>query len=558
MFRGLSGGASGSPLRTCLDTPGPRPYHGAPDAERVRPHDQQQLVVMPPLLALVFVFALSFTDPAQAQVAITILHTSEHHGTIQPIEHGPFAGLGGVERRATLIKQIRQEVEHLLVVDSGDLLMGTAMSSVYRGTVDIAAMNLMGYDAVAVGNHDFDYGTRHLKGLRKEATFPFLCTNVRPQEPDICQRHAVKHLRHVRVGLIGLIGKKNYPDTFNRAVVREVEFVDPIVAAKQAVEELREHVEILVAITHQDTEEDLALAKAVPGLDVIIGGHTEGFDGLVPPGQRKPVEGRVELTGVGPVFLKTQRQGRTLGRLDLLYHQKTIMVAEAHNLPVSADASSDPDMAKLVRDYARRLDEQTNQVIGEAAHAFEGENRDIRTRETNLGNLLADLARQHAGTEIGLVNSGMIRSSLPAGPVTLKRVLEVLPFDSSLISFTVTGAILKEALENSVSRLPQASGRFLQVSGLAVVFDPTAPSGSRVNSVHVNGTPLNPARRYSVAADTFIAEGGDGYTMFLQATDRRDHQIPLRDVLLSALKAGPLAAKVEARIATRASLSPNH
>src|SRR5437660_2341588 len=510
---------------------------------------------MYPLLALAFFFALSVTDPADAQVAITILHSSEHHGTIQPIEHGPFAGFGGVERRATLIKQSRQEVEHLLVVDSGDLLMGTAMSSVYRGEADITVMNLMGYDAVAVGNHDFDFGVRHLKGLRKEATFPFLCTNVRPQDPDVCQRHAITHLGHVRVGLIGLIGKKNYPDTFNRAVVQEVEFVDPIVAAKQAVEELRERVEILVALTHQDTEEDLALAKAVPGLDVIIGGHTEGFDGLVPPGQTKPVEGRVELTGVGPVFVKTHRQGRTLGRLDLLYHEKTIMVAEARNLTVSGAVSSDPDMAKLVRDYARRLDEKTNQVIGKAAHAFEGQNRDIRTRETNLGNLLADLARQHAGTEIGFVNSGMIRSGIPPGPVTVKRLMEVLPFDSSLTSFTVTGATLQVALENSVSRLPQASGRFLQVSGIAVVFDPTAPSGSRITSVQVNGAPLNPARRYSVAADTFIAEGGDGYTMFRQATDRRDHQTPLLDVLVAALKAGPLAAKVEARITARAAAS---
>src|SRR2546425_9776587 len=282
-------------------------------------------------IALAFFSALAVADPAHAQVAVTILHTSEHHGTIQPIEHGPFAGLGGVERRAVLIKQIRQEVEHLLDVDSGDLLMGTAMSSVYRGEVDIAVMNLMSYDAVAVGNHDFDFGTRHLKNLRKEASFPFLCTNVRPQDPDICQRHAIKHLGHVRVGLIGLIGKKNYPDAFNRAVVREVEFVDPIVAAKQAVGELRERVEILVAITHQDTEEDLALAKAVPGLDVIIGGHTEGFDGLVPPGQTNPVAGRVELTGDWIRLTRRDQPVETLGRLDLLYHEKTIMVADARS-----------------------------------------------------------------------------------------------------------------------------------------------------------------------------------------------------------------------------------
>jgi 2',3'-cyclic-nucleotide 2'-phosphodiesterase (5'-nucleotidase family) len=469
---------------------------------------------MPPAIALVLFLAVSVAAPTHAQVAVTIFHTSEHHGTVQPIEHDPYAGLGRVERRAALIKQIRQEVDHAVVVDSGDLLMGTAMSSVFRGEVDIAAMNLMDYDAVAVGNHEFDFGTQHLRGLRKEATFPFLCTNAQPREPEVCQRFAVKNVGPIRVGLIGLIGRRNYPDTFNRAVVREVEFLDPIVAAKRAVEELRERVEILVAITHQDTEEDLALAKAVPGLDVIIGGHTEGFDGLVPPGHVKPVEGRVELTGVGPVFVKTHRQGRTLGRLDLLYHEKTIMAAEAHNVPVSAAVPADPSMADLVRDYARRLDQQTNQIVGTAVTTLDGENKEVRTRETNLGNLLADLARQYAGTEIGLVNSGMIRNSIPAGPVAWKRAMEALPFDSSLTSFTVTGTTLQAALENSVSRLPLASGRFLQVSGLTVVVDPAAPAGSRIKSVQVNAAPLVPTRRYSVAADRFIAEGGDGYTMF--------------------------------------------
>lgn len=486
-----------------------------------------------------------------AQTAVTILYTSEHHGTIQPINQGPHAGEGGVEKRAALIRQIRKEVDYVLVVDSGDLLMGTALSSVYRGEADIAAMNLMGYDAVAAGNHDFDFGARHLSHLQKEAAFPFLCTNVRPREPDACKPYVVKTLGTIRIGLIGLIGKHNYPDIFNRSVVREVEFQDPIAAAKKAAEELRERVELLVAITHQDTEEDLALAKAVPALDVIIGGHTEGFDGLVPQGATGPTEGRVELVGAGPVFVKTHRQGRTLGRLDLLFHERTIMIAEARNLPVTPTVPSDPDMARLVQDYARTLDEKTHQVIGEAALRLDGEGQEIRTRETNLGNLITDLARQHAGTEIALVNAGMIRSSLPAGPVTLTRVMEVLPFDSTVTSFSVTGAELQAALENSVSRLPQSSGRFLQVSGLTMTFDPAAASGARIRTIRVNGAVLDLSRRYSVAASDFIAEGGDGYAMFLRAADKHDHQVPIRDLLISALKSGPVTAKEEGRIVSR-------
>jgi len=332
-------------------------------------YERQWQSLMRSLILPIFIFALLFPLPAWAQTALTILHTSEHRGTIQPIDHGAFTGQGGVERRASLIKQVRKEVEHLLVVDSGDLLMGTVISSVYQGEADIAAMNLMGYDAVAIGNRDFDFGTRHLKGLHKAATFPFLCSNVRPQEPDTCTRYVIKTLGTLRIGLIGLIGRRSYPDTFNHAVVREVEFHDPIAAAKEAAEELRDRVDLLVAITHQDTEEDLALAKGVPALDVIIGGHTEGFDGLVPQGTTVPTEGRVELAGAGPVFVKTHRQGRTLGRLDLIIHDKTIMVAEARNLPVTSAVPSDPEIAKLVQEYAKRLDKKTNAVIGEATQA---------------------------------------------------------------------------------------------------------------------------------------------------------------------------------------------
>ena len=319
------------------------------------------------LISFFFIFALHPSHPAWAQTALTILHTSEHHGTIQPIDQGAFTGHGGVEKRAALIKQVRKEVEHLLVVDSGDLLWGTAMSSVFRGEVDIAAMNLMGYDAVAVGNHDFDFGTQHLKELHKAAIFPFLCSNVRPHAPDTCAPHIIKTLGTLRIGLIALIGRRTYPDTFNHPAIREVEFQDPIVAAKQAAEYLRDRVDLLVAITHQGTEEDLALAKAIPALDIIIGGHTEGFNGLVPPGTTVPVEGRVELSGVGPVFVKTHRQGRTLGRLDIVIHDKTIMVAEARNLPVTSAMPSDPEVAKLVQEYVNRMGKKTNAVTGKSS-----------------------------------------------------------------------------------------------------------------------------------------------------------------------------------------------
>ena len=500
------------------------------------------------LVALLVLLASLLPRLALAQLALTILHTSEHHGTLQPIDRGPFKGLGGVARRAALIEQVRKETRHVLLVDSGDLLVGTAMSSVFRGVPDIAALNLMGYDAVAAGNHDFDFGIGHLRDLQKKARFPFLCTNARPKDPGVCQRFVIKSVGPLRIGLLGLIGKSSYPDMFNRTAIRELEFHDPIAAAKAVVAEFRERVELLVAITHQETEEDLALAKAVPALDVIIGGHTLGFDGLLLPGQPTPVRGRTELLGAGPIFVKTHRQGRALGRLDLLFHEGKVRFAEARNLPVDSFLPQDEKVSRLVQNYTRRLDELSDQVLGEALLDLEGERLQVRTRETNFGNLLSDLARRHAGTEIALLNAGLIRGSIPSGPITLKRVMEVLPFDAPLISFKITGSQLWDAMENSVSHLPKASGRFLQVSGMSYVFDPAAPVGSRIKEIQVNGITLDLTRRYSVVVDQFLAEGGDGYAMFLQVQEKVDHQIPLRDVLFSAVKTVPLTATEEARI----------
>ena len=478
---------------------------------------------------------------ADAQTPLTILHTSEHHGTIQPLEGGAYTGSGGVARRATLIAQIRKELDHVLVVDSGDLLVGSALSAVFRGEADIAAMNLMRYDAVAVGNHDFDFGLEHLKKLASQARFPFLCTNVRPRMPDVCQRFAIKQLGTLRVALLGLIGESSYRDTFNRAALQDLSFQDPTVAVREAIAELREQAEVIVAITHQTTEEDEALARAIPTLDVIIGGHTRGFDGLITPEHLKPAIGRVELTGGGPLFVKTHRQGRTLGRLDLLYHDRTIMVAEARNLPVDASVPADPDMSKLIERYLQQLDKETNRLVGHSEVTLEGESDVIRTRETNLGSLLADLARRDTRAEIALINAGAIRGSITSGPVTYRHLMELLPFDSSLSTLAVKGTQIRAALENSVSRLPQPNGRFLQVSGLRYRVDPSAPVGSRIAAIQVNGVALDPERVYSVTVTRFIAEGGDGYGMFLNAAPKH-LDVPLRDLLAKAFEAGPLTA----------------
>ena len=492
------------------------------------------------------------------QHVVTILHSSEHHGQAAPIEERGKPRVGGMAGRATIIAQVRKESASVLVVDSGDILIGTALSSFFRGEPDIRAMNAMGYHAMAAGNHDFDFGLDHLRTLQSSAQFPILCSNLAGRNVDLpCKPSVVIRLGDVSIGLIGLLGRSNFPDTFNRQVVTLLDLRDPIETARLIAHDLkaRDRVDLVVAVSHEDTGEDLAVLAQVPEIDVIVGGHTEGFDGLKTPKTSDPVESMAEP---GPFLVKTHRLGRTLGRLELVIDKPAardgvtkVLKATAHNLPVTETVEADPAVAGIIQEYTKKLDSQTGTVIGRSLMTLDGDTSRTRSRETNLGNLLADLLRAHFGSEIAFVNSGQIRDSIPPGPVDIKRVLRILPFNSPAVTLSITGQQLLQVLENSASRLPDTNGRFLQISGMTVEYDASAPSGRRVHEVHVGGRPLEPGRRYSVATDAFLADGGDGYTMLAGATDRMERQLPMRDLLLEALRAGPLKASTDGRIRFR-------
>lgn len=513
-------------------------------------------------LALAGLVCLALAPALHAET-LTILHSSEHHGQVLPIEKRGEQRVGGMAGRATVIAAVRKTSEAVLLVDSGDILIGTPLSTFFRGEPDIKAMNLMGYQAMAAGNHEFDFGLEHFRQLKELAAFPILCSNLAASSAALpCQPQAVVKAGSWTIGLISLLGQHNFPDTFNRQVAPLLEFLPSAETARRLARSLKEThgADLVVAVTHQDTDEDLALLAAVPEIDVIVGGHTEGFDGMRTASGKDPVQA---LDEPGPVLVKTHRLGRTLGRLDLELARQPgargarVLRAAAANLPVTDDLPPDPAVQALVQDYSRRLESQTSEIIGRSLVTLDGDTNRVRSQETDLGNLLADLLRAEFNTDVALLNGGQIRESIPPGPVTVKHLLRVLPFDSPTVTFTLTGEELRQALENSVSRLPGAmAGRFLQVSGLTVRYDLSAPVGSRLQEVTVGGRPLEPARRYSVATDGFLADGGDGYTIFTKAQDRIDRQVPMRDLLLAALQAKPLKAAVEGRIQFISGASP--
>ena len=491
---------------------------------------------------------LWWVGPAVATERLVILHSSEHHGVALPLNPADDPRVGGLARRATLIEEIRNEGHPVLVVDSGDILVGTAFSSWFKGEPDVQVMNVMGYGGMVAGNHDFDFGVAHLSQLDELAQFPLLCTNLQSQgRPLPCQPSAVVQVGGWRIGLLGIVGRSNFPDTFNRETVKSLSLRDPLVAIHQEIAALRQRhpIDAIILLTHQDTEEDLMLLEQATGVDVIIGGHTEGFDGLYVFGSHTPV---LSHRFPARVFVKTHRQGRSLGRLDLHAEFRSWSLARAENMPVTESIPVHPHVESILDVYRQRFSHEAFQVVGEAGVRLNGERPAIRTGETNLGNLLADLLRDTLQTDVALVNGGQIRQSLEAGAVTLGDVLSVLPFDSSLMTLQVSGKVLLHVLEHSVSQWPNHSGRFLQLSGLRVTYDMGQPIGHRVREVVIQGSQLKPDRMYSVGTDAFLAEGGDGFSMLSQVHARTDHQTPLRDVFLRTLQRTRLQAVLDGRI----------
>ncbi len=473
--------------------------------------------------------------PAPAAETLTILHVNDFHGALEPGR--PAADRpeeGGAARLAALVRAERTPTT--LFLAAGDLMQGTNLSNIFLGRPVIEAFNLMGLDASAVGNHEFDNGQAEFAERAAEARFPFLAANIEGAGP--WKPSEIRTVGRLRVALFGLTTPETPVATHPRNVAG-LAFTDAVAAARVMVARLRPQADLVVALTHLGAEEDEKLAAAVPGIDVIVGGHTHTK--LLQPA-------RVGST----LVLQAFESGAFLGRLDLDLDPagRTVVASRYRLIPVGPAAGEDPAVAAKVAAYARRLGAKMSEPLGGAAVDFDGAKETTRSRETGLGDLVADVMREAAGAEVALVNGGTIRAGIPKGPVTVGTIYNVLPFDNWLISFAVTGRELREALETGVARVEVRDGGFPQVSGMAYAFDPSAPAGRRIVSVTVGGAPLEEGRTYVLATHDFLAAGGNGYTAFAgHAPVYNDSGRWLRDVLAQWWRArGEIAAPPGGRI----------
>lgn len=512
------------------------------------------------LVTLGFAIALPLWGQSSARFSLRIIHTNDHHAHLDPIRAGDRT-LGGVARRATLLKQIRAEnavsKQPLLLLDAGDIFQGTLYFNEYKGLADVDFYNALGYDASAIGNHEFDLGQEPLANFIKATEFPLIAANIKPDPSSPLAGKILPWIVKVFNGeLVGILGLTTEDTPQISAPGQGIAFTNSIAAAKQAVQDLAGvGVDKIIALTHIGFDRDLELAKQVDGIDLIIGGHSHTPVGNI-PGTIAPYPLVLQTPNGDPVLVTTDWEwGKFLGDINLVFDARGKLVSWAGKpIPVEAPVIPDPEILTKVARYAAPLQAALQKVVGKTTVDLQ---RGDRRSESNLGNMIADAMLwklRSINPQIALINTGGIRTDILAGDITLGQIQENLPFGNTIAVVELTGVQVKAALENSVSQVESGSGRFSQGAGMRFIWNPEKPVGDRIVAIQVkdargNFQAINPTTTYRVLVNSFMLAGGDGYSVLTQAQGQRDTGFILPEAVLEYLAVNsPLSPKIEGRI----------
>ncbi|QUG40573.1 S-layer homology domain-containing protein [Psychrobacillus sp. INOP01] len=524
------------------------------------------------------------TKPEDKNFDLSIMHFNDTH-----------AHLDNAAKRVTAVNEVRAAKPNSLLLDAGDVFSGTLYFNEFKGQADLEFMNLMKVDAMTFGNHEFDLGSspeghKALADFIKAANFPFVSANVdfskdglftglfntkiadKPEKANIYSG-IVKEVNGEKIGIFGL----TTAETKDISSPGKIEFSNYIDDAKKMVAEFEKMgVNKIVAITHigyddnPAVDNDMELAKAVEGIDVIVGGHSHTqLD--------KPV--LVSKNAQPTIIVQAYQYADFLGTLDVTFDKNGVIVGHAGKLIKVADKAADPAAAEILKKYSDRIKDISNEETGAiAVNALENprsnanSSNSVRSNETPLGNVITDGMLSKAkvynkNVVMAFQNGGGIRSAINQGPITVGEVITVLPFGNTLATMELTGAEIKETFEISFKELPRENGGFLHVSGAKVKYDSSKPVGQRVVSIAYKNaegsyTEIQDTQKYTIATNAFTAKGGDGYTVLAKAyAEGRVTDLGLSDwenFSEHLVSLGNVDPKVEGRIVDVKDEDPNN
>ena len=521
-------------------------------------------------IRICFILTFSFaclilgSAPISAKVYhLTVLHTNDHHGHFAKFNPYPVNDVGGLAAQSTLINIVRAEVEKLggfaLLLSAGDVNTGTPESDMLDAEPEFKIMNLLGYDAMVLGNHEFDNPREVLMKQKVWAEFPFLSANVVNKDTgkNLVDPYIIKEFAGLKVAIFGLTTEEA-PILVLPGNVEDLEFKSPIATGKDIVRELRKEADVVIALTHLGFYEesgavckaagDFQLAGKVSGIDIIVGGHSHaevknpkviGNTLIVQAGEWSKYVGRLDLTIDSDADKITEYSYQLIPvntKIQVGYNDKK------YYMYTDKGYVEDKEVLEAIEPYTEKVDKVLFQPVGEALVKLDGDRNLVRFQETNFANLVTDSMRTKTRAEIAFLNAGGIRADIAPGAITYRDILKTQPFGSTLVLMNMTGRQIMDVLDYAATVSP-GHGAFLHVSGIK-----WTNNKGRAECITVRGDPLDLAKTYRVVTNSFMASGGDGYAMF-KPIPQLDTGFVDADCLREYItRAGKVEPKVESRL----------
>jgi len=431
-------------------------------------------------------------------------------------------------------------------LDSGDIFQGTPEGNLTKGRIVIVAMNLLGYDAMAIGNHEYDYGEANLRSLQRQARFPFLGSNILRaadrQPVNYAVPHVLLHVGGVRLGIMGIATHTTRTSTLP-ANVKHLLFTDEVAAAALQAKSLRAAgAHIVIALTHcglgpsharrriagesytPTTDDlqyrgDLAIARGAK-VDLVLGGHMHtGLEG----GWRDPASG----TWIFQSYERLEAAHRIVLTIEDTASGPVLKTVKGTLVNLWVDQlGTDQAMNTLLREYSQDIDREMNSVIGHTARGL-----DRKGLDSQLGNWLTDIMRQRVKADVGLQNTYGIRADLSAGNIRMRDLYEVMPFDNTLVTTSLTGKQLEQVIRKNLHH----GKSNIQVSGIRITYRSSSGTSIKDLKITVAGEPLVPARKYSIATNNYLTSGGSGGGI-LSTVPAHDTGMALRQLFIDDVK----------------------
>jgi len=436
----------------------------------------------------------------EKRAALTILHINDVY------ELSPKRGHGGLAQLMTLLKRERARATNSITTLGGDLISPSVMSGLTKGTQMIEMMNALRVDYAVFGNHEFDFGTDILTQHIAASNFKWLSTNVKGADGKTfmgAEDLAMRQVDELQVGFFGVLTPET---THLSSPGDQTKFTPVLDSAKAAVKRLKEMgADVIIALTHLDLAQDRMLAKSIRGIHIILGGHDHD---------------PISILEGGTLILKSGYDAHYLAVGDITFEKREtrrgmrVYMTPQWRFISTAGVPADEELAAKIAVHEKQLDDKLDVAVGKTSVVLDSRRANVRSKETGMGNLVADALRLETGSDLAFSNGGGIRGNRiyePGTTLTRKDILGELPFGNVTVVLQMSGAQVRAALENGVSRIEDGAGRFLQVSGLSYTFDAKAAKGERVTAVEVKGIPIDPESIYIVATNNYIANGGDDF-----------------------------------------------